>query len=173
VAAARQRLLRPTSVYTARDVIGVELGGAVKNVIALAVGIAEGMGFGDNTRATLITRGLAETIRLGVALGADPVTFAGLAGMGTSSSPARAELSRNRTVGVQLAQGRSLTEILGSTKTVAEGVDTARSAHALYVASWHRMPIVTQVHAVLFEDVPVREAVETLMLREPKPEQWR
>ena len=170
-----QRLFRAPyfRVYTARDVIGVELGGALKNVIAVAAGMSVGLGLGHNALAALITRGLAEMARLGVALGADPLTFSGLAGMGDLILTCTGELSRNRTVGVQLAQGKTLGEILGSTKTVAEGVDTARSAHALALRQGIEMPIVSQVHAVLFEDVPVREAVETLMLREPKPEQWR
>jgi glycerol-3-phosphate dehydrogenase (NAD(P)+) len=160
-------------VYTARDVIGVELGGALKNVIAVAAGMAVGLGLGHNALAALITRGLAEMARLGVALGADPLTFSGLAGMGDLILTCTGELSRNRTVGVQLAQGKPLSEILGGTNMVAEGVDTARSAHDLALRNRIEMPIVRQVHAVLFENVPVREAVETLMLREPKPEQWR
>jgi glycerol-3-phosphate dehydrogenase (NAD(P)+) len=154
-------------------VIGVELGGALKNVIAVAAGMAVGLGLGHNALAALITRGLAEMARLGVALGADPLTFSGLAGMGDLILTCTGELSRNRTVGVQLAQGKPLSEILGGTNMVAEGVDTARSAHDLALRNGIEMPIVRQVHAVLFENVPVREAVETLMLREPKPEQWR
>jgi glycerol-3-phosphate dehydrogenase (NAD(P)+) len=173
--ARAQRLFRAPyfRVYTAHDVIGVELGGALKNVIAVAAGMAVGLGLGHNALAALITRGLAEMARLGGALGADPITFSGLAGMGDLILTCTGDLSRNRTVGVQLAQGRALSEILGSTNTVAEGVDTARSAHALALRQGIEMPIVSQVHAVLFEGVPVREAVETLMLREPKPEQWR
>jgi glycerol-3-phosphate dehydrogenase (NAD(P)+) len=160
-------------VYTTQDVIGVELGGALKNVIAVAAGMAVGLGLGHNALAALITRGLAEITRLGVALGADPLTFSGLAGMGDLILTCTGELSRNRTVGVELARGRTLQEILGGMNMVAEGVDTARSAHALAQREGIEMPIVAQVHAVLFENVSPREAVETLMLREPKPEQWR
>jgi glycerol-3-phosphate dehydrogenase (NAD(P)+) len=160
-------------VYTTPDVMGVELGGALKNVIAVAAGMASGLGLGHNALAALITRGLAEMARLGVALGADPLTFAGLAGMGDLILTCTGELSRNRAVGVELGKGRSLDEILSGMDTVAEGVSTARAAHALARKHNIEMPIVQQVHAVLFENTPAREAVETLMLREPKSEQWR
>jgi glycerol-3-phosphate dehydrogenase (NAD(P)+) len=159
-------------VYTSPDVTGVELGGALKNVIALAAGMAVGLGLGHNALAALITRGLAEMARLGVALGADPLTFAGLAGMGDLILTCTGELSRNRTVGVELGRGRALDEILTGMDTVAEGISTARAAHALAQKHGIEMPIVSQVHAVLFEHVSARDAVETLMLREPKPEQW-
>ncbi|MGH7469177.1 MAG: NAD(P)H-dependent glycerol-3-phosphate dehydrogenase [Longimicrobiales bacterium] len=170
-----QRLFQASHfrVYTSKDVIGVELGGALKNVIALAAGMAVGLGLGHNALAALITRGLAEMARLGVALGADPLTFAGLAGMGDLILTCTGDLSRNRTVGIELGRGRPLEQILSAMDTIAEGVSTARAAHAL--ARKHRieMPIVEQVHAVLFEQLSAREAVETLMLREPKPEQWK
>ncbi len=160
-------------VYTSSDVTGVELGGALKNVIAVAAGMAVGLGLGHNALAALITRGLAEIARLGVALGADPLTFAGLAGMGDLILTCTGELSRNRMVGLELGKGRALHEILSGMETVAEGVSTARAAHALARKHGIEMPIVDQVHSVLFEQLPAREAVETLMLREPKPEQWR
>ena len=160
-------------VYTSTDVIGVELGGALKNVIAVAAGMAAGLGLGHNTLAALITRGLAEITRLGLAQGADPLTFAGLAGMGDLILTCTGDLSRNRSVGFALGQGKTLQEILSGMNMVAEGVDTARAAHALAKKTGIEMPIVAAVHAVLFDDVPAREAVEMLMLREPKAEQWR
>ncbi|HEX6558908.1 MAG TPA: NAD(P)H-dependent glycerol-3-phosphate dehydrogenase [Longimicrobiales bacterium] len=160
-------------VYTNPDVIGVELGGALKNVIAIAAGMATGLGLGHNALAALMTRGLAEIARLGVALGANPLTFSGLAGMGDLILTCTGELSRNRSVGVALGQGKTIEEILGSMYMVAEGVDTTRAAQALAQRSAIEMPIVAQVHAVLFEGVTARAALETLMLREPKPEQWR
>ncbi len=159
-------------VYTTHDVRGVELGGAVKNVIAVAAGVVEGLGFGNNTRAALITRGLAEITRLGVALGADPATFAGLAGMGDLILTCTGALSRNRSVGVELGKGRSLEEVLGGMVMVAEGVKTARSARDLAARTGVEMPIVEAVHALLYEGLEPREAVGALMLREPKPERW-
>jgi glycerol-3-phosphate dehydrogenase (NAD(P)+) len=160
-------------VYTSHDVVGVELGGALKNVIALAAGMAAGLGLGHNTRAALITRGLAEMSRLGVALGANPLTFAGLAGMGDLILTCTGELSRNRAVGYALGQGRRLDDVLGEMRMVAEGVETSRAAHALARREGIEMPIVAEVHAVLFEGRPPAEAVRNLMLREPKPELWR
>lgn len=160
-------------VYTTRDVRGVELGGALKNVIAVAAGMTSGLGLGHNARAALITRGLAEISRLGVALGADPLTFAGLAGMGDLILTCTGELSRNRSVGLALGQGRSLDEILAGMTMVAEGVETTRAAHALALRSGVEMPIVAEVHAVLFEGRAPATAVENLMLRSPKAEVWR
>lgn len=160
-------------VYRTDDVIGVELGGALKNVIAIAAGVADGMGLGHNSRAGLITRGLAEITRLGVTLGANPLTFAGLAGMGDLILTCTGELSRNRKVGIAIGRGRKLAEILEGMKTVAEGVETTRAAHALAGRHGVEMPIVAQVHAVLFEGADPRAAVENLMLREPKAELWR
>jgi glycerol-3-phosphate dehydrogenase (NAD(P)+) len=159
-------------VYTSSDVPGVELGGALKNVIAIAAGVAEGLGFGNNTRAALITRGLAEITRLGVDLGANPLTFAGLAGMGDLILTCTGALSRNRSVGVELGRGRTLDEILAGMTEVAEGVRTARSARDLAHRRGIEMPIVDAVHAVLFEGVDPRRAVDGLMLREPKAEHW-
>ena len=160
-------------VYTNPDVRGVELGGALKNVIALAAGMADGLGFGHNTRAALITRGLAEMARLGTALGASPLTFAGLAGMGDLILTCTGGLSRNRTVGVRLGGGEKLTDILRDMKMVAEGVETSRAAHDLSLREGIEMPIVQEVYRVLFEDKPAVEAVRDLMVREPKPEQWQ
>lgn len=160
-------------VYTSHDVVGVELGGALKNVMALAAGMAAGLGLGHNTRAALITRGLAEMSRLGVALGANPLTFAGLAGMGDLILTCTGDLSRNRTVGYQLGQGRTLDDILGEMRMVAEGVETTRAAHALAQQEGVEMPIVAEVHSVLFEERSPAEAVQNLMEREPKAELWR
>lgn len=159
-------------VYTSADVAGVELGGSIKNVIAIAAGVIEGLGFGNNTRAALITRGLAEMTRLGVAQGADPRTFAGLAGMGDLILTCTGALSRNRSVGVELGRGRPLEEILGEMTMVAEGVRTARSAHDLAAKLGIEMPIVDAVHAILFEGLAPRQALKDLMLREPKAETW-
>jgi glycerol-3-phosphate dehydrogenase (NAD(P)+) len=159
-------------VYTSDDVRGVELGGALKNVIAIAAGVAEGLGHGSNTRAALITRGPAEITRLGVVLGARPDTFAGLAGMGDLILTCTGALSRNRAVGLELGRGRPLDEILAGTPTVAEGVRTTRSTRALARRHGIEMPIVEEVHAVLFEARDPSQAVENLMLRDPKPETW-
>jgi glycerol-3-phosphate dehydrogenase (NAD(P)+) len=160
-------------VYTNPDVIGVELGGALKNVIAIAAGMASGLGLGHNALAALITRGLAEIARVGVARGANPLTFSGLAGMGDLILTCTGELSRNRSVGVALGQDKRIEEILSGMHQVAEGVETTRAAHALAQASGIEMPIVAEVHGVLFEGRTAREALENLMLREPKPEVWR
>ena len=157
-------------VYTNSDVIGVELGGAIKNVIAIAAGIADGLGFGHNTRAALITRGLTEIARLGLALGAKPDTFAGLAGMGDLVLTCTGDLSRNRTVGIQLGQGRSLTDILGEMRMVAEGVKTAESTRQLAQRLGVEMPITEQVYQVLYADKPAKAAVIELMGRDPKAE---
>ena len=160
-------------VYTSADVTGVELGGALKNVIAIAAGVVEGLGLGNNARAALITRGLAEITRLGVALGADPLTFAGLAGMGDLILTCTGALSRNRSVGVELGKGRSLEEVLGGMIQVAEGVRTARSARDLARREGIEMPIVEEVYAVLFERRDPRQALGSLMHRQPRAEQWR
>lgn len=159
-------------VYTSDDVVGVELGGALKNVVAVAAGMAVGLGLGHNSTAALITRGLAEITRLGVARGANPLTFSGLAGMGDLILTCTGDLSRNRHVGVELGRGRALADILAGMSMVAEGVDTTRAAHALARRENIEMPIVAEVHAVLFEGSTAKAAVENLMLREPKPELW-
>jgi glycerol-3-phosphate dehydrogenase (NAD(P)+) len=159
-------------VYTNPDVRGVELGGALKNVVAIAAGVVDGLEYGHNTRAALITRGLAEITRLGATLGADPITFAGLAGMGDLILTCTGGLSRNRHVGVELGRGRTLDEVLGEMTEVAEGVRTAKSARELAGRHGVEMPIVEEVYAMLYEGRPAVEAVENLMLRDPKPEQW-
>ena len=160
-------------VYSNQDVIGVELGGAVKNVIAIAAGILEGLGLGNNPRAALVTRGLAEMTRLGVAMGADPMTFAGLAGMGDLILTTCGALSRNRALGIALAQGQSLADYTATHRTVAEGVNTARGAMQLAQRHGVELPITGQVCSVLFEDKPPRQAVVDLMERALKPELWR
>ncbi len=160
-------------VYTGNDVTGVELAGALKNVIAIAAGILEGLGLGHNPRAALITRGLAEITRLGLAMGADPLTFAGLAGMGDLVLTTTGSLSRNRTLGVALAEGQTLAEYGRSHRTVAEGVNAARAAAALGARHRVELPIVHQVCEVLFNGRAPRDGVAELMGRELKPEQWR
>lgn len=159
--------------YTSQDVVGVELGGALKNVIAVAAGMVAGLGFGHNTTAALITRGLAEITRLAVELGANPLTLSGLAGMGDLILTCTGGLSRNRHVGVEIGKGRTLDEVIAEMTMVAEGVATTRAAHTLAQRTRVEMPIVSEVHAVLFEERPAAEAVENLMLREPKAELWR
>ena len=160
-------------VYSATDVVGVELGGALKNVIALAAGILEGLGGGHNTRAALITRGLAEITRLGLALGADVTTFAGLAGLGDLVLTATGPLSRNHALGIELGQGKRLADALAGRASVAEGVNTARSAVALAARHGVELPIAQEVSAVLFQGKPPRQALADLMERELKAEQWR
>ena len=157
-------------VYSHTDVVGVELGGALKNVIALAAGILEGLGLGYNTRAALITRGLAEITRLGVALGAQPMTFAGLAGMGDLILTATGALSRNRALGVALGQGQSLEQALAGKPAVVEGVNTARTAVALGERHGVELPIAREVANVLFENKAPRQAITDLMERELKAE---
>jgi glycerol-3-phosphate dehydrogenase (NAD(P)+) len=157
-------------VYTNPDLVGCEVAGVVKNVIAIASGMAEGMGFGDNTRATLITRGLAEMSRLGVSLGGEPLTFAGLAGMGDLIATCSSRQSRNNTVGFQLGQGRSIDEIVGKMHMVAEGVKSCPSVLALAEAHGVDMPITEQVVEVCHHGRTVGEALTALMQRDAKPE---
>jgi len=159
-------------VYTNSDVLGVELGGALKNVIALAAGVVAGMGFGHNTLAALMTRGLAEITRLGVAMGADPATFSGLAGMGDLVLTCTGSLSRNRSVGFRIGQGESLEEVLNGMRGVAEGVRTVQAVRELAAEYRVEMPISQEVHALLWEGRTAKEAVRNLMLRDPKPEVW-
>ncbi|BEL11734.1 NAD(P)H-dependent glycerol-3-phosphate dehydrogenase [Actinoplanes sichuanensis] len=156
--------------YTSDDVIGCELGGACKNVIALAYGMAVSLGLGDNTRASLITRGLAETARLGVALGADPLTFAGLAGLGDLVASCSSPLARNRKFGEHLGRGESLEQAQIATRQTAEGVKSCLSIRDLARANGVEMPIVEQVERVCHEGVDPRVAVKLLMTREMKPE---
>jgi len=157
-------------VYTSLDKIGVELAGALKNVIALAAGACDGLGFGHNTRAALITRGLAEIARLGVKMGAHPLTFSGLSGIGDLLLTCTGDLSRNRTVGFQLGQGRKLEEILGEMRMVAEGVKTAQSVHFLSKKMQVEMPISERVYQVLYEGKNPSLVVRELMDRDLKHE---
>jgi glycerol-3-phosphate dehydrogenase (NAD(P)+) len=157
-------------VYTHTDVIGVELGGALKNVMAVATGIAEGLGLGFNARAALVTRGLAEMTRLGLALGAEQSTFAGLAGLGDLVLTCTGSLSRNRAVGFEVGKGKTLEEVLRDKETVAEGVVTAQSARELAAREGVEMPIVDTVNRVLFEGQSARSAIAALMSRELRAE---
>ena len=156
--------------YTSVDVIGVEMGGALKNVIAIAAGISDGLGFGLNARSAVITRGLAEISRIAVALGANPLTLMGLAGLGDLVLTCTGDLSRNRRVGIELGKGRSLEEILGEMTQVAEGVKTARSARDLSRKVGVELPICDQVHAIMYEGKSPRRALVELMTRAPKRE---
>jgi glycerol-3-phosphate dehydrogenase (NAD(P)+) len=160
-------------VYTNPDVIGCEIAGALKNVMAIASGMADGLGTGDNTRAAVITRGLAELTRLGCAMGGHPMTFAGLAGMGDLILTATGTLSRNRTLGIALGRGASLAEAQAGRASVAEGVITAKSAVALGERHGVELPIASQVADILFHGKPAGEAVPALMGRDLKAEQWR
>src|SRR6185295_17182003 len=157
-------------IYSSRDVVGVELGGALKNVIALAAGISDGLALGFNARAALITRGLAEMARLGVAMGGQAETFNGLAGMGDLVLTCTGELSRNRTVGLRLAQGKTLAAVLAELGHVAEGVESARAARDHARSHAVDMPITQAVCAILFEGRDPREAVRQLLTREPRSE---
>jgi len=152
--------------YASDDIPGVECGGALKNVIAIAAGIVDGMGFGHNTRAALITRGLAEIANVAMARGGSALTLAGLAGMGDLVLTCTGELSRNRTVGYEMGKGRKLAEVLAGLGHVAEGVKTARSAYDLARKLEVEMPITREVHAILYEDKPVQQAAADLMSRE-------
>lgn len=157
-------------VYTNTDVVGCELAGALKNVMAIAAGMAKGLGFGQNTLAALITRALAEITRLGVAMGGRPETFAGLAGMGDLIATCESDESRNNRVGMALAQGRKLDDVVSEMQMVAEGVKTARPVLGLAAKHGVDMPIATQVARVLHEGAHPREAVLALMTREARPE---
>ena len=152
-------------VYTNSDVVGVELGGALKNIVAIGAGVSDGLGFGDNTKAALVTRGLAEITRLGVALGARPETFRGLSGMGDLVATCAGRKSRNHRVGYELAQGRKLGDILADMAQVAEGVETTRAALTLAASVGVEMPIAAAVSGVLFEGTSPLDAVRSLMTR--------
>jgi glycerol-3-phosphate dehydrogenase (NAD(P)+) len=156
--------------YTNTDVVGTELCGAVKNVIGLAVGMAEGLGMGDNSKASIITRGLAETTRLGLALGADPMTFSGLAGVGDLIATCMSPLSRNRTFGLNLGRGMSVEEVVAVTRQTAEGVKSCESILQLAHDHGVRVPIIEQVAAVVHDGRPPKEVVGALMLRALKNE---
>jgi glycerol-3-phosphate dehydrogenase (NAD(P)+) len=158
-------------LYTQRDVVGVELGGALKNVMAVAAGISDGLGLGDNARAALLTRGLAEMTRLGVALGARPGTFAGLAGLGDLLLTCTGALSRNRSLGLALARGATLAEWQAGTRSVAEGVRTTRAAGALASRAGVAVPITREVSLVLFEGKAPEAALASLLERDVRPEE--
>ncbi len=159
-------------VYTSDDVVGVELGGALKNIIAIATGISDGIGFGDNTRAAIMTRGIAEIVRLGVAMGARIETFAGLSGIGDLIVTCTSKYSRNRFVGEQIGKGKKLEEVLKSMVMVAEGVWTTISAVELAKKFEVEMPITNAVYDVLFNGKNPIQATSELMGRAPKPEVW-
>ena len=168
---AQQLFTGPTfRVYTATDMVGVEIGGAVKNVIAVAAGVSDGLGFGHNTRAALITRGLTETSRLATQLGADRETLYGLSGLGDLVLTCTGDLSRNRTVGLRLGRGERLDDIIASMKEVAEGVRNTRSVRDLAATAGVEMPITEQMYLMLYEGKDARLAVVDLMTRRPKAE---
>jgi glycerol-3-phosphate dehydrogenase (NAD(P)+) len=163
-------MTRSFRVYTNPDIVGCEIAGALKNVIAIAVGTAAGLGYGDNAQAALVTRGLAELTRLGVALGGEPLTFAGLAGLGDLVATCTSAKSRNRTVGFELGRGRGLDEIVDEMKMVAEGVQTTAAVLELASRAGVEMPIASIVGAVLYDGRRPADLVTELMLREAKPE---
>lgn len=169
--AVQDRMMTPKfRVYTNPDTIGVELGGAFKNIIALCAGFADGLGFGDNTRAALMTRGIAEITRLGVAIGGNPLTFAGLAGVGDLIVTCTSQHSRNRRAGVALGQGKPLDQVLKEVGMVVEGVRTTRVAYELSRQYGISMPITEQAYQVLFEGTDPKAAVSALMMRGKKHE---
>jgi glycerol-3-phosphate dehydrogenase (NAD(P)+) len=172
LASQLQRLFMSASfrVYTNPDVVGCEIAGALKNVVAIAVGVAAGLGYGDNAQAALVTRGLAELTRLGVALGGEPLTFAGLAGLGDLVATCTSAQSRNRTVGFELGRGRALDDIVAEMNMVAEGVRSTSAVLELAARVGVEMPIATIVGAVLYEGRRPADLVPELMLREAKPE---
>ena len=159
-------------VYSTDDVVGCELGGALKNVIAIAAGIIDGLKLGDNTKAALITRGLAEISRLGVSLGSNPLTFQGLSGLGDLFVTCNSKHSRNRSVGEQIGQGKKLQQIINETQMVAEGINTTESAYFLGKKHNVEMPITEQMYKILFENYHPLEAIRDLMTRESKRELW-
>ncbi len=157
-------------VYSSPDIIGVELGGSLKNVVAIAAGVCDGFGLGDNAKSALITRGLAEIARLGVACGANALTFAGLSGMGDLITTCTSKHSRNRAVGEAIARGETLEQIRAGSHMVAEGIRTTQSACMLARKMGVELPLAEATHRVLFDGIPAREAIEDLMAREAKPE---
>jgi glycerol-3-phosphate dehydrogenase (NAD(P)+) len=157
-------------VYSSTDIVGVQMGGVIKNIIAIAAGISDGLNLGHNARAALITRGLAEMTRLAIRMGADPMTLAGLPGLGDLVLTCAGDLSRNRKVGIQIAQGKSLREIIEGTRMVAEGIRNTRSVYMLARSLGTEMPIVEQMYKVIHESKKPAEAVRDLMQRSLKPE---
>lgn len=174
VARAVQELFRTPRfrVYRSVDILGVELAGSLKNIIALASGMLDGLGMGDNTRGALLTRGLAEIVRMGKRLGADPMTFSGLSGVGDLVTTCLSRHSRNRFVGEQIGKGRKLSDVLTHMPMVAEGVQTTRSGYDLAKRVEVEMPITYQVYQVLFGDKPPADAITDLMVRDLKAEDW-
>jgi glycerol-3-phosphate dehydrogenase (NAD(P)+) len=159
-------------IYSSDDIIGCEMGGALKNIIAIAAGVCDGLGLGDNTKAALITRGLAEMSRLGVALGANPLTFSGLSGLGDLVATCNSRHSRNRYVGEEIGKGRSLIDIQANMQMIAEGVPTIESAYFLSKKHDVQMPITEQMYKILFEGVHPSYALQELMSRSSKREWW-
>ncbi|MBU0581001.1 MAG: NAD(P)-dependent glycerol-3-phosphate dehydrogenase [Candidatus Margulisbacteria bacterium] len=157
-------------VYTSTDIVGVELGGTLKNVIAIAAGIADGLKFGNNSKAALMVRGAAEIVRLSIALGSQPITLMGLSGMGDLIATCTSNYSRNHQVGEKLAKGKSLKQILKSMKAVAEGIKTSKAVYKLAQQKNIEMPIVEQVYKVLYEEKSPQQAINDLMTRDPKAE---
>lgn len=157
-------------LYTSEDVAGVELGGALKNIIAIGIGISDGLQYGDNAKASLMTRALTEIARLALAAGANPLTLAGLSGLGDLIATCSSPLSRNRALGLELARGRDLEEVLAERRTVAEGVTTTRAALQMAEQLGVELPVTAEIARVLFEGKSVREAVRSLMIRDPKRE---
>ncbi|MEA3328902.1 MAG: NAD(P)H-dependent glycerol-3-phosphate dehydrogenase, partial [Candidatus Omnitrophota bacterium] len=157
-------------VYTSQDIIGVELGGALKNIVAIAAGISDGLGFGSNTKAALLSRGIVEMTRLGVELGANPSTFNGLSGIGDLIATCISPYSRNRQVGMLIAQGKKLNQILKEMETVAEGIKTTQSVRDLSHDRNIEMPITGEIYSILYEDKDPLSVVKNLMLRKAKPE---
>jgi glycerol-3-phosphate dehydrogenase (NAD(P)+) len=171
VRTAREALMSDTyRIYTSSDITGVEIAGALKNVIAIGAGIADGLGAGQNAKAAYMTRGIAEMARLGIALGANPLTFAGLAGIGDLIATCSSERSRNHTVGRGLAEGKSIDEVVAGLSEVAEGVPTTRAALRLGKVKDVELPIATQIARVLFEGVSPAEAIAALMARDATEE---
>ena len=156
--------------YTSNDVVGIEYGGAVKNVFALAGGIADGLGLGDNAKAALVTRGLAELVRLGTALGGDPETFQGLSGVGDLIVTCYSTHSRNNRVGQMIGKGHSLDEINQSMHMVVEGIPNTKNLHALAKSKNVRTPIIDEVNAILYENKSPEDALSGLLNRDPRPE---
>jgi glycerol-3-phosphate dehydrogenase (NAD(P)+) len=157
-------------VYTSKDIVGVELGGALKNIIAIAAGISDGMGFGTNSKAAILTRGLAEITRLGVKMGAEKITFSGLSGVGDLATTCISTHSRNRWFGEQVGKGRKIEDVLGETEMVVEGLNTCRSAHDLARKYGVEMPITQKIYEIIYEGKDPASAVRELMTREPKDE---
>jgi glycerol-3-phosphate dehydrogenase (NAD(P)+) len=151
--------------YSSDDVVGVLVGGAIKNVVAIAAGVSDGLGFGSNARAALITRGLAEITRIGVTMGAEAATFAGLSGMGDLVLTCSGDTSRNRRVGLALGRGQTMAQILGEMRMVAEGVKTTKVAHELAAKLGVQAPITAVMHAIVHEGAPARESMQRLMTR--------